>query len=692
VVDPNDTNVLYVGGVAGGVWKSVDRGASWTPLTDTFANVGVSSIAIDPSDSRVVYVGTGEGFANRTNFEPTNGVGIMKTTDAGATWRILPATIGNPDFRVVHDLVVSTNDPDRLYAATTTGISRSTDGGGSWEVVLRTQTYAGCPGLAIRTDRNPDVLLAACSDAYPDGVYRSADGGDTWTKVIAAVEGETAGAAAVEFAPSNQDIAYASVARTIDSPGGANGTLALLRSEDGGQTWTVRNRGGFTPGSPSWLNHCPGQTGQGYYGNVIAVDPSNPDRIWLGGVDSFRSDDGGRTITVASYWWLDQRHWPNLPVPSPWVHADFHAIVFDPGFDGTSNQTVYFGTDGGVFRTQNALAPLPSDACDGDALWNQPIESLNDVVYEPLNDGLTLTQFWGGTVSGDGTVVFGGTQDNGTWLRPSGAGPDGWSFAMGGDGFDVAISPGKELFYGEWPGTAGIAIGRSTTGQLQTFQDITDTVQDVGLFVTPFTLAPSAPGTIWTGGHFMWRSQSRGDPGTWVQVSPLLVTTQFEGISAIAVAPSDAAVVYAGSSDGQLFTTRNGTASPPSWSAVRADGYVSAIAVHPADPRVAYATVASFGVPHVLKTTDGGATWHDVGADLPDVPANAVAVNPRNPAMVFVGTDAGVFESPNGGGTWLPANGSMTTTIVQELVFRTGTSDLYVFTHGRGVFRVDVGA
>jgi photosystem II stability/assembly factor-like uncharacterized protein len=132
-------------------------------------------------------------------------------------------------------------------------------------------------------------------------------------------------------------------------------------------------------------------------------------------------------------------------------------------------------------------------------------------------------------------------------------------------------------------------------------------------------------------------------------------------------------------------------ASPPSWSSVTAEGYISSIAVHPTDPRIAYATVASFGVERVLKTTDGGASWNDVGADLPDVPANAVAINPRNPAMVFVGTDAGVFESPNGGLTWLPANGNMTTTIVQELVFRQGTSDLYVFTHGRGVFRVDVG-
>jgi photosystem II stability/assembly factor-like uncharacterized protein len=686
-VDPRNADILYAGGVAGGVWKSEDAGASWSPLTETFSNVGVSSIAIDPTDSDVIYVGTGEELANRSDFTPFRGIGIMKTTDGGDTWRLLPQTIGDPAFRVVNDLVISAANPKVLYAGVSAGVARSVDAGRTWKTVWETPGVTGCGDLAIRTDRSPDVILASCADAEPDGVYLSEDGGEQWKKVIDVVYGERAGYAAVAFAPSDQDIAYASVARTADSPGGQTGTLALLRSDDGGRTWKPRN-----DGATNWLGSCgPETSGQGDYGNAIAVDPTDPDRLWLGGVDAFRSDDGGTTITIASYWWLDQRY-QDLPEPAPWMHADFHGIWFDPGFDGSANQRVYFVNDGGVFRTDNARAPLPNKECDGDVLWNlTSIDPLNDVVYQPLNDGLVITQFWAGTVSNDGTIVMGGTQDNGTWIRRAGAGPDGWSFAIGGDGFDVAISPDNGLFYGELYGHEGIRIERSTTGNLQSFKEITKSaINDKGLFFTPFVMDPATPATLWTGGQKMWRTTDGGD--LWVEASPVLPTRQHEAISAIAVAPGDPKVVYAGSNGGGLWMTENGASSPPSWSTSPVQqGYVSSIAVDPSEPHTAYATVGSFDVPHVLKTTDGGASWDDVGADLPNVPASSVAINPLDPDMVFVGTDAGAFESHNGGATWLPANGDLASTIVQDLVFRPGTSELYLFTFGRGAYRVDVG-
>jgi photosystem II stability/assembly factor-like uncharacterized protein len=683
-IDPTDTNVLYAGAVAGGVWKSTNGGASWAPLVETFANVGVSAIVLDPRDPAVIYVGTGEYFGSGSagGFA---GVGIMRSRDRGATWRLLPATIGSDEFRYVHDLAISAADSNVLYAGTSAGVARSTDGGDTWTTVLPAASRSGCGELAVRSDRSPDVLLASCADAGADGVYWSGDGGNTWAKVIDVVNGERGGRASIAFAPSNQDIAYASVARTNDSAGGASGTLALLRSNDGGQTWSVQN-----PGTVNWLGYCSDTWGQGYYGNVIAVDPTNPERIWLGGVDGFRSDDGGRTVTIAAYWYIDQvfaRSGQDVPVPFPYVHADYHAIVFDPNYDGADNQTVYFGTDGGLYRTRNDRAPLASPLC-------QPgvdEASLNDVVYEPLNSGLAVTQFWAGTVSADGSILMGGTQDNGTWLRPAGAGPGGWRFAIGGDGFDVAVAPANDRFYGEIYGDNGIDIRRSSTGDYADFVPITGSIDDTGLFFTPFVLDPNNPQTLWTGGHTMWRSTDAGD--LWIQQSEQLTAPgEDHAVSAIAIAPSDSDVVYAGSNRGLLWVTTNATASPPTWTAlVKQPGYVTQLAVHPADPRTAYATIGRFGGPHLLKTIDGGATWTDVSTALPDVPASGVAINPRNPEMVFVGTDAGVFETPNGGRTWYPANGNLTSTIVQDLVFQPGTSELYVFTHGRGAYGVDVG-
>jgi len=672
VVDPRNTNVLYAGGVSGGVWKSTDAGGSWVPLTETFANVGVSAIVIDPRDSNVLYVGTGEFIATRFSDSPLNGVGILKTTDAGATWRLLRATINNADFQVVHDLAISAADSNVLYASTTTGVSRSTDGGQTWQVVLQVDSESGCAEIALRTDRSPDVLLASCADFFPDGVYLSSDGGNTWAKVIDTVNGERAGRAAIAFAPSNQDIAYASVARTVDSPAGSSGTLALLRSDDGGQTWTVRNSG-----TTNWLGYCEDPAGQGYYGNVVAVDPTDPNRVWLGGVDMFRTDDAGQTVTIASYWWFS----PEVTPPSPGMHADQHVITFDPGYDSANNQTIYFGNDGGVFRTRTSRAALPSNEC---------YQPNNQVQYEPLNNGLAITQFWAGTVSNDGALLMGGTQDNGTWIRPSGAGADGWRWAIGGDGFDVAIAPANDRYYGEVYGHQGIRILRSSTGQVEDFIEVTkSSLNDSGLFFTPFVLDPSNPSVLWTGGHYMWRTTNGGD--VWVQSSPEF-TQGRRAVSAIGISPTDSNIIYAGSNAGDLWATTNGTASPPTWTQLPTQGgYVTAIAVHPADPRTAYATIGAFGLPHLLKTTDGGTTWTDIGTELPDVPFSAVAINPRNPDMVFVGTDAGAFESPNGGTTWFPANGNMASTIVQDLVFRPGTSELYLFTHGRGAYAVDVG-
>lgn len=681
-IDPKNPNVLYAGGIAGGVWKSEDAGASWRPLTETLSNVGVSSIAIDPRDHNVIYVGTGEQLANRTDFEPFSGVGIMKTTDGGATWRILPQTIGVPEFNVVGDIVISAADSNVIYAGVSGGVARSIDAGKSWKIVLRGALPSGCSDLALRTDGSPDILLASCSADSPDGVYLSEDGGDSWKKVISEVAGEPAAFASIAFAPSNQNVAYASVSRTWDSPGGGSGTLALLRSEDGGRTWSRRD-----DGTVNWLGHCGDAVGQGDYGNAIAVDPTDPNRIWLGGVSGFRSDDGGRTLTIASYWFLDQTT-PNLPTLSPWVHADYHAIVFDPRYDGSTDQTVYFATDGGIFRTQNDRASLPNTECRDKPLVREPLSSLNKVLYEPLNHGLSITQFWAGTVSNDGDVLMGGTQDNGTWIRWKGGGPNSWSLAIGGDGFDVAITPSQDLFYGENPGHRGISISRSTTGNLGGFDDITNKIDDTGEFVTPFALDPADPSVLWTGGHFMWRTRDGGD--LWVQASPRLDGSY--AMSAIGIAPSDSDTVYVGSSSGALFATKDASDSPPDWRRlpVRA-GYVSSIAVHPTRPDTAYATVAEFDVPHVLKTTNGGATWTDIGKDLPNVPASSVAINPRDPQMVFVGTDSGVFESHDGGETWFPANGNLTSTIVQDLVFRPGTSELYLFTFGRGAYRVDVG-
>ena len=299
VVSPSDPNVMLAGGITGGIWRSEDAGASWVPMTDTFSNISVGVLEIDPSDPRVIYAGTGEAYYRP--WPRNRGNGIMKSIDGGVSWAFLDATTTNEDFAWVGDIEVSHHDPKRIYAATGTGVWLSTDGGTSWgskPVLASTQGAqgVGCLELAIRSDLTPDVVFASCGDdRAPQGVYRSTDGGAKWEQILPA-DNASIGFVALAIAPSNQETIYASVSGTDKHAKG------LFASTAGGApgSWAVRASPAPESGQ-DWLSHCdyfpgetkPGNHPQGGYDNDIAVDPTDPNRIWVGGIDLFRSEDGG---------------------------------------------------------------------------------------------------------------------------------------------------------------------------------------------------------------------------------------------------------------------------------------------------------------------------------------------------------------------------------------------------------------
>ncbi|MHC5212727.1 MAG: WD40/YVTN/BNR-like repeat-containing protein, partial [Planctomycetota bacterium] len=374
VIDPDDPDVMYAGGVAGGVWKSTDGGASWNTTDDLMLNLAVTSLAMDPTDPSVLYAGTGEGvYVNQVFLQ---GLGIFKSTDAGATWNQLAGTVtGVPSgaFHYVNKLVVSPNDSNRVYAATRTGVWRSLDAGANWSLVLGNPAYligpwnshgclVGCTDLVIRQDTNPDMLFAVFGNQQADGLFRTFDGGNTWeTYSVPPNQGRTT----IALAPSDNDVMYLLMAD--NGSGGAFGSiLNVYRSEDGGDTFTGQVDFGSLTG-PWLLSNLILATGclegdtysQGWYDNIIAVDPADPDVVWVGGVDMFRSDDGGVTFDIPAYWIF----YTTFPPPPFQMHPDHHAIVFHPDYDGVTNQTMYVGNDGGLFRTQNARAATSQEDC-----------------------------------------------------------------------------------------------------------------------------------------------------------------------------------------------------------------------------------------------------------------------------------------------------------------------------------------
>jgi len=687
VIDPNDSNTIYAGAVSGGVFKSIDAGASWTATGDAMANLAVNSLAMSPTDGNTLFAGTGEGYFRedvRGTAVAIRGDGIFVTHDGASSWTQLPSTQNNEDFHWVNDLAISTHDPRRIYAATRTGVWRSNDEGTTWKRVVETTVKGGCLDLALRAGRDGDYLFASCGIFEQATVYRStnAESDDAWTAVLSA---PGMSRTSLAIAPSNPAVVYALAARNTNDATDQT-LLAVFRSDHNGDpgTWTMQQqRDGKSPGSfilenpyIGSLNLCSdGQsplstTPMGWHCNTITVDPLNANRVWAAGVDLFRSDDGGKTWGVASWWWNAHSS-----------HADHHAIVFDPGYDGASNQRVYVTNDGGIFRTDNA------DDAVATGVKATCIDHGSPIVWTSLNHNYGGTQFYHGAVSTDGTSYLGGTQDNGTVAGGklgNDRGTDGWSHIWGGDGGYVALDPIRPLvIYVE---TQYGAIARTVDGP-GFFQAYIDPSRKPFLFVTPFLLDPNETQRIWTGHSRLVRRDSPGVP--WENASSPLD----DSVTSIAVAPGNSSLVLAGTASGTIYRSTTATSDlDADWeSAHPRDGWLSSVSFDPTDTNIAYATYSLFGDTHVWRSADAGVTWTPSDDGIPDIATHALAVDPDHPSNLYLATDLGIFISTDSGAHWTH-DPTLPQVITEWVTIARGARGpaLYAFTHGRGVWRLEL--
>jgi len=736
--EPGRASTMYIAGVAGGLWKSTNAGANWVPLSDLAPNIAVNSGVIDRSNPSRLWIGTGEGYFNG---DAVRGAGIFVSTNGGLDFTQLPSTAPsatNINFLFVNDLAQSPSNPQGLYAATNTGLWRSTDGGANWTQAINAGAstvggspathFGGCYDISVRPgSASADDVLVSCGSFAINptdlgAVYRNTDalGGGAWTATLGSPDQART---TLAHAPSNPQVVYALAASNV--PGNtADGLLAVYRSNDGGTTWQVRrsNDGSnansnmlLTNAVVARLEECgfapPGSNqfiSQGWYDNAIAVDPTNPDRVWAGGIDLFRSDDGGQTWGNASYWWFPAND-PN------YAHADHHAIAFHPDYNGTTNRTVYTANDGGLQRSDNATAAVGTDASNTPANSVCGQANLPEVTWTSLNNGYSVTQFYHGTVYPDSRAFLGGTQDNGTLRRRPPLGANQWQEILGGDGGYVAVSPANtQVVYAT---NFDLSLQKSVDGG-QTFELAIDGITDSVLFINPFAMDPNAPDTLWTSGTRLWRTTNAA--ANWTAASAPISTAApfnaFHRISAQAIAPGDSNLVVVGTTQGQLL--RNASASTATgttvWAGTRPrSGFVGDIAFNtaeaglPADQRTVVAVYATFNplsnptaAAHVFRSTDGGQTWTGIGgagsSRIPNVPVHTAVIDPTWPGgqRIFVGTDVGVFVTIDGGQTWLRENTGAANTVVEELVLQrnpdSGDLELFAFTHGRSVYRTTV--
>lgn len=726
VFDPRNPQRMYTAGVSGGVWRSVDGGNSWSGLSDGAENINIGVLAIDPVQADTIYAGTGELYRNSERpYSAMWGQGILRSRDGGQSFQQLLVT-ANDDFRYVADIVISPNDHNRVYAATNSGVWLSRDGGASFERLLRPADgndalrYEGCTDLQLLPGDGADQLLATCSsrsvsDRYwlpnsvtppacggpcPAAIFHTPDaaGAGAWTQVLSE---PGMGRTSMAIAASNPQVVYAvstSILPGFDRNGDGfgdyeNGLHALFRSTDGGLTWQPRLRNSSSDALSTYVfAYADGMEAPrcgfggfnnysaGWYNQAIAVDPLNPDIVWVAGMDIYRSSDGGASFGKASYNFLRGMD------PSG-IHADMHALVFDPGYDGGGNQRLWAVTDGGVWLTEQALGAVSGgilSAC-------RPLPG--SLGWRELNNGLGTVQYYSGAVSPDGQRYVAGAQDNGTHLNDHARGASGWQHIFGGDGAEVAIDPtNPQRFFVSYQ---YVNIHRTEDGG-RTFTRATNGLNDTPIFILPYVMDPSQPSRLWAGATRVWTTSNSG--GLWRAASARFGASFDDRVSAIAVSPVNPNRVLAANRRG-IFRNDAAQLADGStvWSSVSPrPGWVSSLRFDPVDDRIVYATYSTFGGDHVWKSTDGGSQWLPIdgapGARLPDIAVHTLAIDPTDRDRLIVGTDLGIFVSLDGGGHWASENSGFANVIVERLVTTPGINGqppmLYAFTYGRGAWRV----
>ena len=702
LIHPTSPNIMYAGGVAGGVWKSTDSGGSWSTTTDLqMSSLAVVALAFLPGNPNTVFAGTGEGFGNGGS---ARGAGIFRTTDAGVTWTRLAST-ATTDFHYTMDVVISTRNTSRIYAATRTGVFRSNDGGGTWANLIGVPA-GGCTDLDIQKGGASGFVFIACGVNTSAGgaVYRVVDDGTSVVQPM--ISGQPGwGRSSLAVAPSNEAVLYVMTAQSQNLGGfGTNSLRGLYLSTNSGASFFTQIDGTVTPTTIgqkisqslltnpliALLTECNQGTSQnfnqGWYDNVIAVDPVNPARVWAGGIDLFRSENSGQSFGAAGYWWKDRGTDPT------YHHADQHVIVFHPQYNGTSNRTMFSGHDGGVDRIDNALAPVNTTLAQ---ICGSPVAG--GPQWIDRSNGYITTQFYDGAVYPDGQTLFGGLQDNGT--QRGGVANPTWTMLRGGDGGHVAVdtlgdaNPGNDVLFLE---NTNLSIAKSVNGGT-TFNSATSGITgDNGfLFIAPFAMNDGNRQHLWTGGASIWRTTNQAV--SWQRATGTNQTCGGGSVSAVAAHPLDPNRVLIGMSDGCYHYNHAALSAPNSglWpgGGFIGSGYISWVAWDPTNINVAYATVSNFGVTNLLKTVNGGVSWTPStgsgGTALPQIPALSVAVSPVDPQQVFVGTDLGVFTSVDGGASWFVENTGFANTPVEALRVSDSTPrQLVAFTHGRGVWRV----
>ena len=666
-----DPLLIYAGSASGGLWKSTNGGTTFKDVFEDEVQI-IGAVALDQNDNGIVWVGTGEPW---TRNSISIGDGVYKSTDGGEKWK----NVGLKNTEHIAEIIINPVNGNEVYVAALgkvwapneeRGLFKTTDGGETWNKVLYINESTGCSDITMDPE-NPEIIYAAMWDfqrkpySFRSGgagsnLYRSSNGGDSWQLVEIENRYEELGRISVEFSKADPNIIYA----LIESE-----KTGLYRSLDKGKTWELKTTSPLAGERP-------------FHFSLLVSDPVDTNRIYKPGFSLNVSVDGGYSFTSPF-------------VEGGRVHGDLHALWINPN----DNSHMYLGTDGGLYVSY-----------DKGSTWLHV-------------QNLPLSQFYHVSVDKQKPYnVYGGLQDNGSWVGPSesigGITNCDWLSVGYGDGFNVLPDPMDEnILYWQYQGGNVMRFYKSTreTKEIKPFSDDPDEKLRFN-WDTPITFSSTNEGVMYVGAQYLYRTTNRGD--TWEKISPDLTTNDPEkqkqeesgGITidnstaenhctifTISESPENSNIIWVGTDDGNLQVTRD---AGKSWKDVTSNiqnlpqnTWCSKVVASNFDEKIAYAVFDGHRDGdknvYVYKTTDLGENWISLATEDIETFARTIVEDFINPHLLFLGTDYGLYITIDGGQNWIRFKGKVPKVPIYEMVIHPTENDLVIGTHGRGILILD---
>ena len=602
-VDPLDKNTIYVGAPSGGIWKSIDAGMSWTPMSDNLPQIGVSGIAIDPTNSNIIYIATGD----KDTFS-TYSIGVLKSIDGGVSWNTTGLTFTGVSY-ASGDIIINPNDPKILFCATNDGLYKTNDGGDTWYQVVPGSFAKG----SLRYKPGNANTIYAVNNT---GFFRSTDGGSSFTTITSDLNSTRS---LLDVSPANPNYVY-----ILTSVG--DKFKGIYKSINGGDTFTK------TAETENIY-----ESNQYYADLALAVSDSNPEEVYVGCLNIWKSIDGGNSFNVINSW--------NEPNSSSYTHADIHFLKF-------INSSLYAGTDGGIYVS-------------GDGGVN----------FKNYTDGLQISQFYKIAVSKQtASKMTGGLQDNGGFAYNN----NKWYNFHGADGMDTAIDPNNSNNYYSFAQNGGVMHISNTAGA-NLSSSVSAPEGETGNWITPLVFNRS--GELFSGYTKLYKLSGKD----WKVVSN--TTLGSDSIELIGIDPSNDSNIYVVNEYTLYKSTDKGNTFKVAYTANKP---ITSICVHSSDSNIIYLTT-SYTNGEVLQSKDGGKSFVSISSGLPNVGKNVIKHQGRNSLNpLYLGTKLGVYYRDDTMTKWEPFDTNLPNVSVTDIEFNYVDAKIIASTYGRGIWQSNI--